>query len=339
MPLREAVVPSPPAWGAAEPDPSPEALPPLSRWLGRRLLALGDRFWGKPHPLKGRDPESLRRAEGGEFRSTWEAYFRPEVDLEGRCVLDLGCGRGAQAAALGALGARFVVAVDRQVEMLETTRAALARSGTRGAVVLADAARLPFRDGAFGAVLCTDTVEHLHRLQGTMDEMDRVLAPAGAACVAFAPYASRQGGHLGNYTALPWCHLLVAHPILLERIRERTRELLADAGEEDEARELRHVEAWERFHFKHCLPKVTLGRFSAAVAASPALAVVRVARTGSWILRPLLYLPWWSDRFVRAQLAVLRKRRPAPSGAALLRRQACEDFRRACRGVLRHFSR
>ncbi len=329
----EAVVPSPPAWAEAEADPHPASVPLLRRLAGRLLLALGDRVWGCPHPLAGRDLETLSRREARFFREAWDAYAGEDLPLHGKRVLDLACGRGAKTAEVGRLGASFVVGVDQEMAMLKTTRAALKRAGVRGAVVRADASRLPFRNGAFPAVLSVDTVEHLHDLRGAMAELGRMLPPGGRAYIAFGPYASALGSHLNNYSTLPWCHLLVPRPLLIERIRVLTARLAA-AAEPGEADELRHVAAWERYHFTHCLPRVTLRRFGAA-AAQAGLGTLRLFRMGSWWLRPLLYVPGWADHLVREQFVVLHK----GAGGAPLREAIVRDLRRVRDGLAKRLRR
>lgn len=331
--MNEAVVPAPPTWAEREGDPSPASVPFLRRLAGRALLTLGDRIWERPHPLAGRDLETLSRREAGCFREAWEAYATPFIPLAGRKVMDLGCGRGAKTAELGRLGAAFVVGVDREIEMLKTTRASLKQAGVRGAVVQADASRLPFRDGCFPAALSVDNVEHLHDLQGSLSELGRILDPAGRAYVSFAPYRSAQGSHLDNYSALPWCHLLVPHPILLERIQSLT-DRLAAAASPAEAAELRHVAAWERYHFTHCLPHVTLRGFERAVAGA-GLDILRTVRAGSWWLRPLIYLPWWADHLIREQFVILHK----GTGGAPLREAVVRDLRRVRDGFGRRLRR
>ena len=324
-----AVVPSPPAWAEARPDPPLASVPAPSRAFGRVLLAMADRIWGAPHPLAGRGLEELQEREGRFFRECWAAYFSPSANPRGSLALDLGCGRGAKTVELGRMGTALVVGVDREFGMLKLARESLERAGIRYALVQADAAHLPFREGVFGTVLCTDTVEHLHRLEEGVGEMGRVLSPRGAACVSFAAWPSAQGAHLGNYTTLPWCHLLVPHPLLLARIRERTSRLAACAGP-DEAAALRHVGAWERHHFLHCLPRVTLARFEAACVRS-GLAAVSLVRASSWWLKPLAYLPWWADRMTREQFAVLRH---GGTGRPFsLRRPIAGDLRRIWRAL------
>lgn len=48
-----------------------------------------------------------------------------------------------------------------------------------GVDVIGDAHSLPFKDGEFEQVLCTEVLEHLHTPQKAIDEISRVLKPGG----------------------------------------------------------------------------------------------------------------------------------------------------------------
>ncbi|HYM15549.1 MAG TPA: class I SAM-dependent methyltransferase, partial [Dehalococcoidia bacterium] len=57
-----------------------------------------------------------------------------------------------------------------------------ARAGLRGLrvdLVAGDASRLPFREGVFAAVICTETLEHVRDDRGAMREIARTLADGG----------------------------------------------------------------------------------------------------------------------------------------------------------------
>ena len=92
----------------------------------------------------------------------------------GMRVLDAGCGNGAY---LRPLAARKVRAAgcDRSAGML--------RAAGHRAVVNADVAALPVRDGAFDAVLAVHMLYHVPDRAAAAIELRRVLAPGGT-CVA-----------------------------------------------------------------------------------------------------------------------------------------------------------
>ena len=94
--------------------------------------------------------------------------------LEGRRVLDLGCGKGRFSTRLGAAGAR-VVGLDLSAAML-----AEAKSLDR---VRASARRLPFSGESFDAVVAVEVFEHLTALRTVLEESRRVLMPGGVLVV------------------------------------------------------------------------------------------------------------------------------------------------------------
>ncbi|HXV36287.1 MAG TPA: methyltransferase domain-containing protein [Myxococcota bacterium] len=156
------------------------------------------------------------------------------VDLDrlrvgaGETILDAGCGEGRHC--LGALerGAR-VVGLDLDRDSLragargvhETARAA----GRLGALVRGDALRLPFADGAFDRVICSEVMEHVHDYRAVARELARVTRPGGCLAVTI-PTATSESLYLrlgDEYFESPGGHIRIFRP----------RELalgLADAG-------------------------------------------------------------------------------------------------------------
>lgn len=88
-------------------------------------------------------------------------------------ALDLGCGDGRLTAHLSA--ARLTAADVSSVAL----QRARARAPQAAFVELEPDARLPFEDGSFGLVLCTETIEHVRDVQRLLSEVRRVLGPGG----------------------------------------------------------------------------------------------------------------------------------------------------------------
>ncbi len=105
-------------------------------------------------------------------RSDWVASLEPA-----RHALDLGCGDGAVSASIRA----------ERLTVADVSAVALARARTRvpeaSAVELEPDATLPFGDGSFDLVICTETLGHVRDVQLFLSEVRRVLEPGGRLAI------------------------------------------------------------------------------------------------------------------------------------------------------------
>jgi len=90
-------------------------------------------------------------------------------------VVEVGCGLG-QYTAVAAERVEQAIGVDLSLAFLVLARK---RLGGRGAVVAAEAERLPFRDGSAAAVIAADVIEHVADQRRSIEEMGRLLIPGG----------------------------------------------------------------------------------------------------------------------------------------------------------------
>lgn len=104
------------------------------------------------------------------LRSQQDEAIRRLALLPRERLLDLGCGTGR---ALGVV--RGAVGADSSLEML--------RQAPRGRAACALAGALPFGDGAFDALLCTNSFHHYPEPVLTLRELRRVLKPGGRAVI------------------------------------------------------------------------------------------------------------------------------------------------------------
>ncbi|GAB3695722.1 class I SAM-dependent methyltransferase [Nocardiopsis oceani] len=108
-------------------------------------------------------------------------YERPAMvnlagDVDGRRILDAGCGSGPLAAELRARGAT-VTGFDSSAEMVKLARQ---RLGEDADLRVADLDRpLPFVDGAFDDVVASLVLHYLRDWTGALAELRRVLKPGG----------------------------------------------------------------------------------------------------------------------------------------------------------------
>ena len=107
--------------------------------------------------------------------------FESLEPLEGRHVLDLGCGYGETAAWLALQGAQ-VEAVDISPRMVEVSRDLARREGVEERIRfhVSPGESLPFEEESFDAVFGHDVLHHLD-LERAGEEIKRVLRPGGRA--------------------------------------------------------------------------------------------------------------------------------------------------------------
>jgi ubiquinone/menaquinone biosynthesis C-methylase UbiE len=142
-----------------------------------------------------------RRA--GSYESGVTSRWRDPIQRASVDALDLGaedrllvvgCGTGAASRAAASIAA-LVVGIDLSREMLRQARD-LAEGIANVHFEIADSEHLPFEDGAFTAVLCSNSFHHYPNPRRAVREMTRVLAPRGRivvgdACSDLMPLASR----------------------------------------------------------------------------------------------------------------------------------------------------
>ncbi len=138
----------------------------------------------------------------------------------GERVLDLGCGFGRHAFEAARRGAK-VIALDAgrdEVAGVVATFVAMAEAGellpatTHAAAVQGDALALPFDEGTFDRVICSEVLEHIPDDVAAMRELARVLRPGGTMAITvprFGPelvnwalsdeYHNVPGGHVRIY--------------------------------------------------------------------------------------------------------------------------------------------
>lgn len=100
-------------------------------------------------------------------------------------VLDLGCGTGGHAVRLARRG-YDLVAVELTRPGIRAARERLRREGLRGRFLVADAERLPFRDGAVAVTWTSLLLHHFPKLDRLPAELHRVTR---SQVVAFEPNA------------------------------------------------------------------------------------------------------------------------------------------------------
>jgi SAM-dependent methyltransferase len=154
----------------------------VGAWRARKRLAEGmtDALARRPSGWIARRFYRDARAHQQSFRETLDVL---ELGPQDR-LLEVGCGGGTFLAWALASGCT-ARAVDHSAEMLELARRrnAAAIAEDRLALYEADAASLPFPDGAFTAAASTNAFFFFYEPDAVLAEIRRVLAPGGRIAI------------------------------------------------------------------------------------------------------------------------------------------------------------
>lgn len=204
-------------------------------------------------------------------KSKLEALMGPDVwqQVQGKVVLDFGCGCGHEAVEMAQHGATRVIGVDILEPALEQARRFARTSGEheRCAFTTSPSTQAD-------VIVSLDSFEHFGDPTAILQTMHRYLAPGGSVLVSFGPtWYHPLGGHL--FAVFPWAHLIFTEASL---IRWRSQ------FKADGATRFSEVAGG--------LNQMTIGRFLKLVAQSP----LRVAELE---LRPIRRLAPLHNRLTR----------------------------------------
>ncbi|MEO0476849.1 MAG: class I SAM-dependent methyltransferase, partial [Planctomycetota bacterium] len=172
------------------------------------LESLGQAFF----PPLGNAP--VRSGEHAEWEfakaaGSYQGYADALGGLEGKTVLDFGCGWGGESAWLAERAER-VVGCDINDQALEHALAFKQAKGIDNLdFVRCGDKTIPLEDQTIDAVFSTNVFEHVMHPAAMLREIHRVLKPGGAFVSSFGPlFYSPLGYHLSWASQVPYAHLL-----------------------------------------------------------------------------------------------------------------------------------
>lgn len=186
----------------------------------RNLCLLTNKLFKKP-PVSGRESmESYAEMEFQEAKRVLELY-KPYHSIDGKYILDVGCGMGGASAYYALNGAKKVIGIDIDEKRIRVASSfASAKNVNNISFEVQDASNLPYESNTFDMVVSNDTFEHLYKPDIVVKECYRVLKEEGILNFTFMPYRSRHCAHLYDYVYMPWCQLFFPDEVLVEIWKE-----------------------------------------------------------------------------------------------------------------------
>lgn len=129
--------------------------------------------------------------------------------VQGKVVIDFGCGDGMEAIEFAKEGAAKVIGIDIRESALNRARQNAYKANVgplcefcQGTDVIAD------------VIISLDSFEHFNNPELVLSEMDSLLKPCGEVMVCFGPpWLHPYGGHL--FSVFPWAHLVFSEKALI----------------------------------------------------------------------------------------------------------------------------
>jgi len=129
--------------------------------------------------------------------------------IEGKAVIDFGCGEGADAVEMALKGARRVIGIDIRKEVLQAAQEKALKAGVQNNCLFATSTT-----ELVDVVVSVDAFEHFADPAEILRVMNTLLEPAGVVLVSFGPtWYHPLGGHL--FSVFPWAHLIFSEQALI----------------------------------------------------------------------------------------------------------------------------
>jgi SAM-dependent methyltransferase len=130
-------------------------------------------------------------------------------DVEGKVVIDFGCGEGHQAIEMARRGARSVIGIDIREAPLKIARDASLRAG------VAESCSFTTKcEKKADVIVSLDSFEHFDDPASVLEVMASLLKPGGCVWASFGPtWLHPRGGHL--FSVFPWAHLIFTEAALI----------------------------------------------------------------------------------------------------------------------------
>lgn len=142
--------------------------------------------------------------------------------IQGKSILDFGCGTGRQAIALVQSGASVVIGIDTNEAILLTARENAARAGISSRLLFTNELQSNLY-GTFDYVISQNSMEHFLCPVDAITLMRAALNDGGSLLITFGPpWFAPYGSHMQFFTTVPWINLLFREKTVM-KVRSRYR--------------------------------------------------------------------------------------------------------------------
>ena len=191
------------------------------------LLLINKLFKKPPHPFNMQANGEMSYAEwqfenGERTIAFYLARYTRDEMFGDKNILDIGCGAGGKSLYYASVGAKCVTGMDIIEEYAKDSAALADKLGLsdKFEFVLGDAAKMPFSDGSFDAIIANDAMEHVGDPAAVLKECMRVLLPGGRLYLNFPPYNHPYGAHLSDAIGIPWVHVFFGQKSLIRAYKK-----------------------------------------------------------------------------------------------------------------------
>ena len=236
--------------------------------------------------------------------------FLPPIPLEGKTVLDFGCGGGELSRLLRERGASKVYGVDLNAKALDLAR----QSNPYGSSVeflLGAESSIPLPSNSIDFVFCIAVLEHIMDVDSILSEWHRILRPGGAVLIDWCAWHHPDGSHLGTVIPIPYAQCLFSEQTL-SRTVDRVRRLPSYRSkfwDRDDGELPKDAPVPDRFT-DNFLNKMSIRDFNAKLKRLGSFEVTHYeCHPPSWFpyIRPLLKIPFFREHGTSFVTYVLTK--------------------------------
>ena len=178
-------------------------------WRGRVLLRFCRTPGSPDYPTTGVHYDS-----GKELQRLEEVFPEFARRVQGKAVIDFGCGEAYQAVAFAHAGASRVIGIEINDRLLEAGRKRVAKLGLNNTISLE---RSLSEDVKADVIVSQNSFEHFLNAEEILDRLRQALAPNGKLFITFAPpWYAPWGAHMAFFCRLPWVHLFFPEATVME---------------------------------------------------------------------------------------------------------------------------